>query len=241
MEEAQVRDVFLIARTLEQLGTHFIEIEQPDDARTMFHHALDTLAQLQTPQQVHTIYNALAQYAINNKDYYAAELYGYQSMAYSAQYTQKQLRGDIYHYLGQALIRGDQEEAYVQLSAMQEKETTDLLVRASITARIAQWHFTRQNIDEAYKYAENAYQLAEPFGETIITADALVVLGRIEYAQQAFAAGDEHFVQGLAMLERLHRQVELTEQSIQYAQLLEAHGKAQEAFTYFRRAYQSRM
>ena len=99
----------------------------------------------------------------------------------------------------------------------------------------------RQNIGEARKYAEAACLLARPFGETIIMADALVVLGRTEYAQQAFATGDEHLVQGLTMLEHLHRQVELTEKSVQYAQLLEARGKAQEAFTYFRRAYQSRM
>ncbi len=241
LEETQERDVFLITRTAVQLGTHYAEIEQPDDALALFRKALDTRAQLQTPQQVDASYNALAQYAIDDKDYYAAELYGYQALAHSEQESQRQLRGDLYHYLGQTLIQGDQEEAYVQLSAMQEGETTDLLVRASITARIAEWHFARQNRDEARKYAEAACLLARPFGETIITADALIMLGRIEYAQQAFDTGDEHFVQGLAMLEHLHRQVELTEHSIQYAQLLEARGKAQEAFTYFRRAYQSRM
>ena len=241
LEEAEARDVSLIARTFMQLGTHYTEVEQPDDALTMFRNAFDTLAQLQTPQQVDEIYDALAQYAIDNKDYYAAELYGYQALAHSEQETLKQLRGDIYHYLGQALIQGDQEEAYVQLAAMQARETTDVLVQASIATRIAEWHFARQNRDEARKYAEDACLLAHPFGETIIMADALVVLGRIEYAQQAFDIGDDHFVQGLTMLEHLHRQVELAEQSIQYAQLLEARGKAQEAFTYFRRAYQSRM
>ncbi len=241
LEEAQAHDVFLIAHTYMQLGTHYVEIEQHDDALTMFRNVFNTLAQSQTPQQVDENYNALAQYATDNKDYYAAELYGYQALSHSEQETQKRLRGELYHYLGQALIQGDQEEAYVQLTAMQESETTDLLVRASITARIAEWHFARQNRDEARKYAEAACLLARPFGETIITADALVVLGRIEYAQQAFDLGDEHFVQGLTMLEHLHQQVELTEHSVQYAQLLEARGKAQEAFTYFRRAYQSRM
>jgi len=241
LEEAEARDVFLIARTFMQLGAHYAEVEQPGDAATMFRDAFDTLAQVQAPQQVNATYNALAQYAIDNKDYYAAELYGYQALAHSEQETQKRLRGDLYHYLGQALIRGDQEEAYVQLSALQERETTDVLVRASIAARIAEWHFARQNMDEAHRYAKNAYQLALPFGETVITADALLVLGRIEYAQQAFNTGDEHFVQGLTLLEHLHRQVELTEHSVQYAKLLEARGKVQEAFTYFRRAYQSSM
>ncbi len=241
LEEAQTRDVFLIARTFMQLGTHYAEIEQLDDALSMFRNAFDTLAQLQTSQQIDATYNALAQYSVNNKDYRAAELYGYQALTYSEQETLKRLRGEVYHYLGQALIQGDQEEAYVQLAAMQEKETTNVLIRASIATRIAEWHFARQNISEARKYADEAYLLAQTFGESIITANALLVLGRIEYTQQAFDAGDEHFVQGLIMLEHLHRQVELTEHSVEYAQLLEARGKAQEAFTYFRRAYQSRM
>ncbi len=242
LEETQVRDVFLITRTFAQLGTHYAEIEQPNDAISMFHNALDTLAQSQAaPQQVETIYNALATFSIDNQDYYAAALYGYQALAYSEQETQKQLKGDLYHYLGQALIQRDSEEAYVQLSVMKEKEITDPLVQASISARIAEWHFAQQNIDESRRYAEDACKLAQPLGETIITADALLVLGRIEYAQQVFDSGDKHFVQGLTMLEHLHRQVELTERSIQYAQLLEARGKDREAFTYFRRAYQSRM
>ncbi len=241
LEEAPTRDIFLIAHTFTQLGMHYTEIEQADNALTVFRHAIDTLVQFETPQQIKSIYNELAQYAIANKDYYAAELYGYQALAHSEQEAQRKLRGDIHHYLGQALIRGDQEEAYVQLSALQEKETIDLLVRASITARIADWYFTRHNISEACRYAEDAYMLAQPFGETIISADTLLVLGRIEYAQQVFDKGDEHFIQGLTMLEHLHKQVELTEQSILYAQLLEARGKDREAFTYFRRAYQSRM
>jgi len=42
------------------------------------------------------------------------------------------------------------------------------------------------------------------------------------------------------MLERLGNTEEMAEQSARYAQLLEKHGKEHEAFTYFRRAFQSR-
>ncbi len=241
LEEAKVRDTFLIANTSIQLGTHYTEIEQPEDALNMFRNALDTLEQLQSYQQVQATYNALAKHAIDNQDYYVAELYGYQALTRSEQEAQKRLKGELYHYLGHALIQEDSEEAYAQLNTLKESENADSLVKASITARIADWHFAHQNMSEARMYAEDAYILARPFGETIITADALLVLGRIECSQQAFNRGDEHFVQGLTMLEHLHRSVELTEQSIYYAQLLEARGMDREAFTYFRRAYQSGM
>ena len=241
LEEAQTRDVFLIARTLTQLGTHYVEIEQLNHALVMFRNALDTLPQLEEAEQVKATYNALMQDATANQDYYASELYGYHALLYSEQEMQKQLKGDIYDYLGQAILQESPDEAYTQLSALKEKETDDPLVKASITARLAEWYFAQHNVESARRCAEEACKLAHPFGETSITANTLLVLGRIEYAQQAFDIGDEHFVQGLTMLEHLHRSVELAEQSLHYAQLLEERGKAREAFTYFRRAYQSRM
>ena len=64
------------------------------------------------------------------------------------------------------------------------------------------------------------------------------MLGRIAYARSTDQTGDLYFVSGLEMLERLKCQQELEEQSIRYAELLEQHGKAQEAFKYFRRAFQ---
>jgi len=239
LEEAEAHDAFLIANTSLQLGAQYIEGEQYEEALSMFRNALDTLAQVQTGQQIQEAYGALAQYAIDNQDYYTAALYGYQALAHSEQEMQKQLKGELYYSLGQVVIRGDQEEAYVQLTTMKEREASNPLVTASILARIAEWHFVREHISEAFTNAERAYVLAQPFGETIITADAVLVLGRIEYAQQTFDGGDEHFVEGLTMLEHLQRPIELTKYAMEYAQLLEARGKEREAFTYFRSAYQS--
>ncbi len=241
LEEAQAPDIFLIARTYTQLGISYIELEQAEDALGMFHNALDTLTQVQDVQQVQETYNILAQNAINNQDYYAAELYSYGALAYTEQERQKRLKGDIYHYLGQAILQGNANEAYNQLFALKEKETGDTLVQASIDTRLSEWFLAHHNVDKARRYAEDACMFALPFGETSIGANAFIMLGRIEFTQQAFDAGDEHFVQGLTMLEHLHQQIEFKEQSLHYAQLLEERGKDREAFTYFRRAYQSRM
>jgi hypothetical protein len=41
------------------------------------------------------------------------------------------------------------------------------------------------------------------------------------------------------MLERLGRHEELANESVNYAEILEQHGKEREAFAYFRRAFQS--
>ncbi len=241
LEGSEVRNAFLIATVSVQLGSHYVALEQSEEALNMFHKALTTLEEFDTAKKAHVLYKALTQHAIANQDYYASTLYAHQSLLRSKREMQEHLKADLYHYLGQALIKGDQEEAYGQLKAMEENVRSHSLLKASITARIAEWHLTHQNMTEARQHAEEAYILSRPFQETVITADALLLLARIEYAQEAFDSGDEHFVQGLSMLEHLQRQVELAEQSILYAQLLETRGRDREAFTYLRLAYQSRI
>jgi tetratricopeptide (TPR) repeat protein len=95
------------------------------------------------------------------------------------------------------------------------------------------------SVDEAYENAQKASTLASSSGDTLIAAYALLVLGQVEYAQKAYAAGDEHFVAGLEMLERLGERSELTEQSARYAQLLEDRDMPEQALKYYKKAIES--
>ena len=73
-----------------------------------------------------------------------------------------------------------------------------------------------------------------------MSAEALGMLGRFEYAATQYEQGDTHFSAGLDMLEHLGSHEELSNESVLYARLLEEQGKEREAFTYFRRAFQGR-
>ncbi len=241
LETMEARDAFLIATVCMRLGDHYIELGQYEEAQLSLYRALETVKEYDTAEKAYTLYNALTHFATDTQDYQAAAIYAYQSLIRSAQEIQQYLKGELYHYLGQAIIKGDPQEALAYLKTLAEKECSHQLLKASITTRIAEWHFQQRQMTEAQKLATEAYQLSQPFGNTIITADALVLLGTIEYTQQTFESGDAHFIAGLTMLASLKRQVEFVEYSIQYAQLLEAHGKEREAFTYFRRAYENRM
>ncbi len=241
LEEAEVRDAFLIASVTTKLGAQYAELQEFDEAISLFRQAFSIIEEWNTPQKAYIIFNALIQYAVGKEDSYASELYAYQSMLFSVQDARQHDSEELYHYLGQAIMKGDADEAFQRLKTLEERKFLHPLLQANLAARFADWYFKQQDMDEARRYAQEAYRLSQPFGETITTADASIVLGRVEYAQQAFESGDEHFVQGLAMMERLQRREEVTEQSMQYAQLLEARGKEREAFTYFRRAFQGKM
>ena len=73
-----------------------------------------------------------------------------------------------------------------------------------------------------------------------IAAEALLIWGRIDYAQQRYEEGDAHFVAGLAILEHLRLDEEISDQSALYAQLLDEREQLPQAIVYYKRAFESR-
>ena len=116
----------------------------------------------------------------------------------------------------------------------------DSLTHASITIRLAEWFLVHNQLEEAAQLARQAFELARSFGNTIIAVETLLTQGRIAYAQEKYKEGDEHFVAGLDMLEQLQLHEELADQSASYAQLLDERNRAQDALTYYKRAFESR-
>jgi tetratricopeptide (TPR) repeat protein len=171
-----------------------------------------------------------------------ATLYAYKGLHVSTLERNKRLRSELYYYLGRAIMKGDQLQArqFLEDAAQQSNVARDPLALASIYTRLAEWYFKHENLVEAMTYAHQAQEMAQPHGDTIISAEALVMLGRIEYAATQYEQGDKHFSAGLDMLERLGSHEELSNESVLYARLLEEQGKEHEAFTHFRRAFQGR-
>src|SRR6266516_4744375 len=115
----------------------------------------------------------------------------------------------------------------------------DKLALSSVTTNMAECFLLQGKVDEAYEHAQKAYELASPSGDTIITAFALIVLGRVDYAQKDYEAGNSNFVAGLEMLERIGAHEDLPNQCVFYAQLLEERGMEHEALKYYKKALRS--
>ncbi len=241
LETVEPQDLFFTAQVYMHMGQHYTHLENLDQALEMFNKALSIIARLSTPQDIQLTYWAICQHYASTKNYDLATLYAYKSLHLSQQEATKFLRSELHHYLGHAMMKKGQQEArdYLDEALKQETLVQDQLTQASLLTRNAEWYFLHQAFEEAEQHARYAHELAQPFGDTIIGAEALIVLGHIGYAQTHDEQGDQYFVAGLDMLERLRTHEELANESVRYAQLLEEHGKAHEAFTYFRRAFQS--
>lgn len=242
LEESGVQDPFFSAQIYIQMGQHYTRLENFEQALEAFHKALSITEELTTTQSIQATYTNLSQYYAVAKDNELAMLYAYKSIQLHNFDIMKRLRSELYHYLGHAVMQTDSQQArnYLDTALQSPAVIQDHLTQASLLARNAEWYFAQQDLKEAERNALQAYQLAQTFGDTIITADTLIVLGRIEYAKKDYDQGGRHFVAGLDMLERLGSHEELADESVRYAQLLEEIGNEREAFTHIRRAFQSR-
>jgi transcriptional regulator with XRE-family HTH domain len=241
LESGEQRDPFFTAQIYMSMGQHYIQLENFEQALEVLQKAIEISSELATTQDVQRLYGDLCQYYAVSKENDLAELYAHKSTQLGYQVLRKHLRSELYYYLGQTLLKADPARARAFLDDAQQKEERrhDELTLAGIYTCDAQWHFMCQGLQKAEEYAAEACSLAGPYGDTIIGANALLILGRIEYAQQKYEAGNQHYIAGLDILEHLGSHEELVDESVHYAEELEKAGRAHEAFKYFRRAFQS--
>ncbi len=242
LEEGEVQDPFFTAQIYTYMGQHYIHLDNAEQALEMYHKAILATEEQTTLRQIQATYANLCQYYAAVRDRELATLYGYESIHCKHQATMRQLRSELHYYLGQAILRGDAKRAreYLDETLLRPEVAHDELTQASVLARDAEWHFNQEEYDQAENSARQAYELGQRFTDTLIVADILIMLGRIEYARGQTEEGEQHFVAGLDMLERLGSHEELANESVRYAELLEKIGKEREAFAHFRRAFQSK-
>jgi tetratricopeptide (TPR) repeat protein len=242
LKTSEPRDPFFILQVYMHIGRYYTELENIDQALETFQAALDIAGEIATPESIQQAYRRISDYYADTKEYDLATLYAYKGLHASTLEQNKRLRGELYYYLGRAMMKGDQMQArqFLEDTALQKNVARDPLSLASIYTRLAEWDFKHENLTEAMSYAHQAQEMTQPYGDTLVSAEALIMLGRIEYAATQYERGDSHFTAGLDMLERLGHHEELSNESVLYARLLEEQGKEHEAFTHFRRAFQSR-
>ena len=239
--EQQPGDTFFKIHVYTSMGLAYAQMDKFDEAIQAFGQAIALASQLTTTDQLASMYGDASLDFARVNDYYYALLFADKLLQLHFQDYSNALRSEMYHYLSRAMMRGDQQQAlaYLQESLQEVAVREDQLSLASLTTHMAEWLFRNGSVDEAYENAQKASKLASSSGDTLIAAYALLVLGQVEYAQKAYQAGDEHFVAGLEMLDRLDERSELAEQSAHYAQLLEDRDMPGQALKYYKKAIES--
>lgn len=242
LENMQPLNPFLMAQVYTNMGIHCTYLNRFQQAIEMFQRALALTETLSDPDQLQSIYLQLFQQCREINDYQQANLYGYRMMQASSQEYNQSLKGDIYYYLGRAMLRHDQQAAlaYLEKTLVRVEAMQDELILASVTTQFAQWFFEHEQIARAQEQAEKALALASLYDDSIIKAEALMTLGKIAYAQKAYATGDRHFVTALQILEQLSALEEHADGAVTYSQLLEEQGRMSDAIAYMKQAFAAR-
>ena len=238
IESHQPQDPFFLAQVYFNMGQHYTHLSQFDEAIAMFKRALDISQQLVTPQHLKSTYLHLTQKYAGEQDYHLATLNGYKYLYAASQQSNRALLAEIYHHLGLVMLQRDPQEvsSYLETALQQESVQQNPLVLASVMTQKAAWLLSQGNIAEAEHNAQQAHQLAEDSGNTLIGAETLLVLGRIAYAQKNYQLGDTHFEAALKMLEELGASDEFSHQAFVYAGLLEERGEVVKALQYYKQA-----
>lgn len=230
---------FFLLQLYLSLGQHYIRFDNTATAIDTFSQALAIADTLTTPANIQDAY---VRQSLSDKAYESIRLYTYKSRWTHHFSSMKYLHSELYHYLGHALFQQHPQTACSIIDELLQNATlaNNPLAQASLFARKTEWYLTQNQLADASTCAQQTQKLAQPVGDTIMLAEAYILLGRIEFAQQNYPTGKVHFTNGLDMLERLESHEELANESARYAQLLEGMGSEREAFIYFRRAFQSR-
>ena len=247
VEKRQPQDPFFLCHLYNQLGQHLAHLNDHDSTLDAFQQALAIIEELNKHEHLQAVYIDIALQYSAASEYEQASISFYKCIELQNQRKPLPLQSEIYRYLGQALMMSDQEKARTYLEGVLQHHSNELdaLTQASILTNLAEWFLLNNHLEEAEQYVEKAEQyvekackLAQSSGRTLITSDALIMRGRICYAQAKYENGDEYFAAGLEMLEELNLPAEQSSQSALYAQLLDKQGKTKEAFKYYKQAYE---
>lgn len=239
-KEQQPHDMFFDAQVYTDMGLHYEGVDKIDNAIEMFQQSLAQTNGLGALKPLTTMYWNMSRYFAEAQQYFLSTLYGYKTLHILIQAYDDSLRSEIYHNLGQAALHGDLQKAVIDLESLLQDATLekDVLAIASITATIAEVLLRQGEVENAYEYAQKACELTSEYEECVVTASIILTCGNISYAQKNYEIGDEQFLTGLSMFERLDNREELADKYAIYAQLLEGRGLEAEALKFYKKAYE---
>jgi tetratricopeptide (TPR) repeat protein len=248
LERLSPQDYFLSLRVYLSLGQYYLAQRRPEQAVAPLQRAIAlSKAEAAAPggamaQRLVQAYHRLSEEYADCGEYFLARLYTYKAIYTSLERMLERFKGELIHACYETLLHLDDEASRHQLLArLQELSGSgEPLPAASACVHLADWSFAQADLNEARHFAEQALTLAGPFGDSLIQAEALLLLGRLAYAERRYEQGDRLFQEALKMLERLNTErARLAEHYSLYARLLEERGEVRQAFLYFRRAYEA--
>jgi tetratricopeptide (TPR) repeat protein len=233
---------FFLARLHSSLAQRYSYLGEFEQAGQQFQQALQLLEADSSCQDLQQYYGSLFKTYLEKELYPLATLYSSKLLLAEFRCRLGSMRSEIEYALGHVLLRSNAEEAhnYILKVAKEAEERQDRLSQAGANVQLAFWLVAHSEFSQAEQLVTLALEQAEPFGETLISAEGQLLAGKLAYGRQDYSTGDQFFEAGLATLEHIGAQEELVEHFAHYAQLLEARNCIQKALVYWKRAFESR-
>ncbi|MGH2479544.1 MAG: helix-turn-helix domain-containing protein, partial [Ktedonobacteraceae bacterium] len=177
-----------LAQVHNSLGQTYSRMGAFEQAREMFQQALTLLPPRNSLQQGERTPRDLAIYYQEGHQSTWISIDQYKQWQANLQGQLPLVKSEIQHALGRALLRSQPEDAYAHLLALSQQASTpqNALSRASARVHLAAWFFSHADFAQAESCVCEALELTHAFGENLIRADALILQGKLAYAQQVY-------------------------------------------------------
>jgi tetratricopeptide (TPR) repeat protein len=243
VEKGTIRDPLFHLQVLFHIGDEYRHLGESGPAMEALSQAAILAGDVQNPEQLGSVYAALAAGYSSAGDMKRARTYAIRSAQAYEEASTQQLVTQVYTRLGTVYASaGQTEDALVHLSTAQQmsERRNDLRGATESQRGLALIYLQQNQLDAATHAAKEALRLATSLGDPVLEGEALLAQAQVFSTQNDRQGAERTFERAIELLTEADAVQPLSDAFKQYSDYLEAHGEGTRALSLLKQAWQLR-
>ncbi len=243
VEKGSIKDPIFHLQVLFHIGDEYRHLGETGPAMEALSQAAILAGDVQNPEQLGSIYAALAAGYSSTSDMKRARAYAIHSAQAYEEASNQQLVTQVYTRLGTVYASmGQTEDALVHLSTAHQmaERRRDMRGAAESQRGLALIYLQQNQLEAAIHAADEALRLATSLGDPVLEGEALLAQAQVLSAQQDSQGAESTYERAIKLLTETDAAQPLSDAFKQYSDYLEARGEGSRALSLLKQAWQLR-
>ncbi|HEX6121565.1 MAG TPA: tetratricopeptide repeat protein [Ktedonobacterales bacterium] len=243
VEKGSIKDPVFPLQVLFHIGDELRHLGESAPAMEALSQAATLAGDVQNPEQLGSVYAALASSYVGSGDSRRARAYALRAAQAYEEASNQRLVTQVYTRLGNVFASvGQTDDALAHLSTahqMSERQR-DMRGAAESQRGLALIYLQQNQLDAATHAAEEALRLATSLGDPVLEGEALLAQAQVFSTQQDTQNAERTFERAIELLTQADAMQPLSDAFKQYSDYLEARGEGTKALSLLKQAWQLR-